>query len=318
MLGVPVPLAVLAPVLNPVIAAATAPVGDLIATLGDTVITPLTDALSQLVSLQVNVQETTAGTFTERALQLGVLPGTSLATVQLASSSVGPNAGPFVVPTAVSLAPPSGPVAGGTTVTVTGSGFVPGATSVTIGGITVAADQVSVVADGTSLSFSTPPHPAGPVDVTVTTRGGTTASLPFRYDDTTPPQPPVITGPPDGFTTTEQQPATSGTGEPGSTVTVTENGILVCTAMVDAHGAWRCVPVSPLAIGVHTVTATQQDPAGNTSAASAPVRFTIAAVTSTATRGLAYTGFDPSSLPTLASLLVLAGALILRRFRASI
>ncbi|MER7893282.1 IPT/TIG domain-containing protein [Micromonospora sp. NPDC094482] len=79
------------------------------------------------------------------------------------------------------LNPGQGPAAGGTTVTVGGSGFVPGQTTVTICGRTIPASQVSVAADGRSLTFRTPACRAGDTTVTVTTPGGTSNSLTFRY-----------------------------------------------------------------------------------------------------------------------------------------
>ena len=72
-------------------------------------------------------------------------------------------------PMVVSINPSQGPTAGGTTVTITGTGFVPGQTTVTIGGINVPAGQVTVSTDGTSLTFVTPPHVEGSVVVTVST-----------------------------------------------------------------------------------------------------------------------------------------------------
>ncbi len=77
----------------------------------------------------------------------------------------------YVVPTPAitAVSPSSGPTAGGTPVTITGSGFVAGAT-VLIGG--VAATPV-VVASATSITAVTGAHAAGPVDVVVTTPGGT-------------------------------------------------------------------------------------------------------------------------------------------------
>jgi hypothetical protein len=62
------------------------------------------------------------------------------------------------------VTPTSGPIAGGTSVTVTGSNFVTGAT-VTIGG--TAATNVSVV-NATTITATTPAHAAGAVGVVVT------------------------------------------------------------------------------------------------------------------------------------------------------
>jgi len=62
------------------------------------------------------------------------------------------------------VSPPSGPTAGGTSITITGTGFVAGAT-VTLGG--TAASNVAVL-NTTSITALTPAHAAGAVDVVVT------------------------------------------------------------------------------------------------------------------------------------------------------
>jgi hypothetical protein len=72
-----------------------------------------------------------------------------------------------------SISPVAGPIAGGTTVTIGGSGFVTGAT-VTIGG--VAATDV-VVAGSASLTAVTGAHATGLADVTVTIPGPLSATL---------------------------------------------------------------------------------------------------------------------------------------------
>jgi hypothetical protein len=72
-----------------------------------------------------------------------------------------------------SVTPVSGPIAGGTTVTIRGSGFTAG-TTVTIGG--VAATGV-VVSGSTSLTAVTGPHATGLADVTVTIPGPYSATL---------------------------------------------------------------------------------------------------------------------------------------------
>jgi hypothetical protein len=78
-----------------------------------------------------------------------------------------------VRPTVTSVSPDTGSVAGGTTVTVTGSGFTGGATEVKFD--TLPATNV-VVADATNLTVTSPrAGAAGPVDVTVTTAAGTSA-----------------------------------------------------------------------------------------------------------------------------------------------
>lgn len=68
-------------------------------------------------------------------------------------------------PAITAINPATGPAAGGTPVTITGTGFVAGA-QVTFGG--VAATAVTVAGGGTSLTAVTPAHAAGVVDVEVT------------------------------------------------------------------------------------------------------------------------------------------------------
>jgi hypothetical protein len=71
-----------------------------------------------------------------------------------------------------SVSPTSGPTAGGTSVTITGSGFQAGA-AVTIGG--TSATVVSVAPS--SITIVTPAHAAGMVNVVVTNPGGLMATL---------------------------------------------------------------------------------------------------------------------------------------------
>jgi|GEM_PF-3694590 len=84
------------------------------------------------------------------------------------------------------VAPSSGPTGGGTAVTVQGSGFSTGAPTVTFG----SAAAASVVAvDDETLTVTTPPGPAGAVDVVVAngTEAEASSSLPgaFTYADAT-------------------------------------------------------------------------------------------------------------------------------------
>jgi hypothetical protein len=81
------------------------------------------------------------------------------------------------VPTITSISPTSGPIAGGTSVTINGSNFVSGAT-VSFGG-TASANVTFVSAS--QLRANTPPHGAGAVSVTVTNPDGQNASLPSAF-----------------------------------------------------------------------------------------------------------------------------------------
>ncbi|MBV9950386.1 MAG: IPT/TIG domain-containing protein [Acidimicrobiia bacterium] len=85
----------------------------------------------------------------------------------------------FAVPAIADVAPSEGPAAGGSAVTVTGSGFT-GATSVSFGG--TAATGVTVVDDMT-ITATAPAHAAGSVDVVVTTPDTSgTATDGFTYN----------------------------------------------------------------------------------------------------------------------------------------
>ena len=75
------------------------------------------------------------------------------------------------IPRVVSVSPQSGPVSGGTTVTITGTGFT-GTTKVAFGA--VAAVSFAVVSD-TEITAVTPAQPAGTRVVYVTTAGGVTS-----------------------------------------------------------------------------------------------------------------------------------------------
>ncbi len=72
-------------------------------------------------------------------------------------------------PAVTSVSPDAGPTTGGTTVTVTGTGFAPGA-EVDFG--TTPSGSVTVDS-GTQITASSPPASSGPVDVSVTTSQGT-------------------------------------------------------------------------------------------------------------------------------------------------
>jgi hypothetical protein len=94
------------------------------------------------------------------------------------------NAPPVFVLKANVVMVSSGPVAGGTAVTILGSGFTGGALSVTFGGVPATG---VVVANDTTATAVTPAHAAGLVDVVVTKQGSSaTATAAFRYADGAP------------------------------------------------------------------------------------------------------------------------------------
>ncbi|ACQ81027.1 Ig domain protein group 1 domain protein [Beutenbergia cavernae DSM 12333] len=144
--------------------------------------------------------------------------------------------------------------------------------------ITTSLGTLSAVADngdGTYTATLTATQ-IGTAVLTFTVNGanGTTTAQ-VAVVDTTPPAPPVITAPSDGASVRPDV-LVEGTGEPGATVTVTDGGgTVVCTAAVDATGAWSCTPSSPLPVGETTLVAAQTDPSDNTSEPSAPVTVTV-------------------------------------------
>jgi len=117
-------------------------------------------------------------------------------------------------PTVTSISPKSGPVEGGTLVTITGSGFT-GATSVTFGGTSV----TPTVASDTSITATSPARAAGTVDVRVVTPLGTspnTAADDFVYGGG-----PIITS----------ISPSSGAPGGGNTVTITGTGFTGATSV---------------------------------------------------------------------------------------
>lgn len=104
-------------------------------------------------------------------------PSTAAAAHAITTSSPFPAAAVTVAtPTISSLTPTQGPAEGGNTVTLTGTGFT-GATSVRFG--TTAAAFITV--SDTQVTAIAPAAPAGPLSVTITTSGGTSAGISYTY-----------------------------------------------------------------------------------------------------------------------------------------
>lgn len=116
---------------------------------------------------------------------------------------------PIPAPTVTAVSPNSGPTAGGTSVTVVGTGFLAGAT-LRIGGVN--ATNV-VVQSSTTLLGLTPPHAAGIVNVEVVNTDGQSGSLGNAFTYIAPPPPPPP--PPPTWT------LTVASSNPGSGVGVT-------------------------------------------------------------------------------------------------
>ncbi|EMF0720256.1 BapA prefix-like domain-containing protein [Citrobacter freundii] len=75
--------------------------------------------------------------------------------------------------------------------------------------------------------------------------------------------------------TNDDTPTLTGTGEAGSLISITDNGILIGMTTVDDQGNWSFTPNPPLDEGVHNLTITQTDDAGNVSAETTVPPFSV-------------------------------------------
>lgn len=97
--------------------------------------------------------------------------------------------------------------------------------------------------------------------------------------------------------TDDATPTLTGTGEAGSFISISDNGILIGMVQVDGDGNWTFTPDTPLSDGVHNLTLTQTDAAGNVSAETSVPTFTVdttppaaAVITSVNPEGTTVTG----------------------------
>ena len=113
---------------------------------------------------------------------------------------------------------------------------------------------------------------ADATDVAGNTGPATSAAAP----DITPPQTPVIVSVIDDVQATvgpvgqngltnDRAPTLNGTGEPGSTITISNGSDVIGTVEVPSSGLWSFTPPSPLVDGTYVLTATATDAAGNPS-----------------------------------------------------
>lgn len=182
----------------------------------------------------------------------GIISALASPALAAPASAALPPAPPHIMapPTATGISPDSGTQAGGTTVTITGTGFVVGATTVTFDG--VAATDVTVALDGLSLTAVTPVHPVGAVDVVVTTVEGSTEPLTYTYlangSDA------VITGitPPSGPTVGGTRVTITGTGLTGA-IAVDFNGLPSTGFTINPAGTEVSVIAPPNPAGPATV-----------------------------------------------------------------
>jgi hypothetical protein len=107
-----------------------------------------------------------------RSVAIGDFNGDGLSDLATAYPNVSILLNTFCPPTVMAINPTTGPKAGGTVVTITGTNFVVGATTVAFGG----SAGTNVTCASITQCTATSPSGSGTVDVTVTTAGGTSAT----------------------------------------------------------------------------------------------------------------------------------------------
>jgi Mg-chelatase subunit ChlD len=130
-------------------------------------------------------------------------------------------------------------------------------------------------------------EPTAPFDFSVDTQSPQAPTIGAAQDDVG-----AITGPlADGDTTDDPTPTLSGKAEPGSTVSVYDNGELLGTVSADKDGGWSYTPTTPLPEGEHEFKVTATDRAGNVSDESDPITL-ITDYTAPDASKLAITGVE--------------------------
>ncbi|WP_313300941.1 Ig-like domain-containing protein [Diaphorobacter sp.] len=151
-----------------------------------------------------------------------------------------------------------------------------------VGTTTVAADgtwsiELDPLTDGQHILTATATNAAN-------VESGATGEYKFSVDTLAPAQPAMPQaqdnvgaeqGPITGGVTDDATPTLSGSGEPGESVTIYDNGVEIGTAVVNDTGNWSWTPATALGDGEHSLTTTLTDAAGNESAPSDALEFTV-------------------------------------------
>ena len=191
-------------------------------------------------------------------------------TVTTASGSATENFTYVAAPTVTSILPTTGPTAGGTSVTLTGTNLT-GATAVDFG------STPGTIASGgtdTSITATSPPGSAGPVNVTVTTAGGTDTQT-NTYTYVAPP--PTLSG---------ISPA-SGPTAGGTPVTLTGTNLTGATVEFGSTSA-------TVSAGGTDTSITATSPAES----AGPVTVTVTTASGSATENFTYVPTPPRQIPS--------------------
>ncbi|MRR50592.1 MAG: Ig-like domain-containing protein [Rhodocyclaceae bacterium] len=231
-------------------------------------------------------------TYTARVEDAAGNPGTASAAVTLTVDMTAP-AIPAISGATDDVAPVTGAILGGDTTndarpTLSGSGEA-GATitihdgATPIGTTTADGSGNWTFTPGTALSDGSHSLTATATDAAGNTSAPSTA-FNLTVDITAPAAPvlssltddvaPVTGTISDGGATNDTIPILTGTGEIGSTITVYDNGTAIGTVTVDGVGDWSFTPAA-LADGLHSLTTTATDAAGNEGLASPAFGFTV-------------------------------------------
>uniref|UniRef100_UPI003AAEA496 Ig-like domain-containing protein n=1 Tax=Pseudomonas citronellolis TaxID=53408 RepID=UPI003AAEA496 len=140
--------------------------------------------------------------------------------------------------------------------------------------------ELPLAGDGEHAITAKAQDPAGrhsdetaPVSITLDTIAPEQPGMVDAQDNTG-----AITGPIEpGSVTDETQPTLSGSGEPGDTVSILDNGEVIGTVVIDENGQWAFTPEQPLEEGDHSLSVVVTDPAGNASEPSESLDFTVQA-----------------------------------------
>ncbi|WP_233169686.1 Ig-like domain-containing protein, partial [Serratia sp. ASV30] len=114
-------------------------------------------------------------------------------------------------------------------------------------------------------------EPSSPIVIVVDTTAPGKPDVAHAQDNTGPITGAII----NGASTDETQPQLSGVGEPGNTITIYDGGEKIGSVVVGDNGKWSFTPDVPLTEAEHSITVTETDPAGNESAPSESLNFTV-------------------------------------------
>lgn len=145
-----------------------------------------------------------------------------------------------------------------------------------------------------TITLTTPQANGQHLEVNATDKAGNIGpDAPVTAPDITPPDTPVIGSVVDnvpeftgnlnsGDLTNDDKPTLSGTAEANSTVKIYDNGALIGTVSADGTGAWTFTPTTSIGQGMHSLTVTATDAAGNVSQPSTAFTINVDSIAPTA------------------------------------